>query len=201
MHCFQSIYGQVGRWQLKTGWFTAVLIASASLSLSGWSHAADKPNVVIILADDLGYGDLGCYGATRIKTPNIDRHVGEIVGAFSKAGVLDNTLILFTSDNGGVVPKTENPHTGAQWQARQAGHLTCGTLRGGKHSIYEKSESFVGEGGKAKNPKVNPENENQLYNLAADPAESHNLWDEKPDVVKRLSGLLTAARDVDRTRP
>jgi len=37
-------------------------------------HAAEpKPNVVIIFADDLGYGDLGCYGATKVKTPNIDR--------------------------------------------------------------------------------------------------------------------------------
>lgn len=32
-----------------------------------------KPNIVIIYADDLGYGDLGCYGATGVKTPNIDR--------------------------------------------------------------------------------------------------------------------------------
>jgi len=32
-----------------------------------------KPNIVLINADDLGYGDLGCYGATKVKTPNIDR--------------------------------------------------------------------------------------------------------------------------------
>lgn len=35
-----------------------------------------KPNVVLIFADDLGYGDLSCYGATKIKTPHIDRLAG-----------------------------------------------------------------------------------------------------------------------------
>lgn len=30
-----------------------------------------KTNVIIILADDLGYGDLGCYGAKNVKTPNV----------------------------------------------------------------------------------------------------------------------------------
>ena len=34
---------------------------------------AQKPNVILINADDLGYGDLSCYGATKVKTPNIDR--------------------------------------------------------------------------------------------------------------------------------
>jgi len=41
--------------------------------LAATVHAAeDKPNVVLIFADDLGYGDLGCYGATKVKTPHID---------------------------------------------------------------------------------------------------------------------------------
>ncbi len=39
---------------------------------SGALYAQEKPNVVFILADDLGIGDLGCYGQRIIKTPAID---------------------------------------------------------------------------------------------------------------------------------
>lgn len=42
------------------------------------AHAADrKPNIVIILADDLGFGDLGCYGHPKFKTPHLDRMAAE----------------------------------------------------------------------------------------------------------------------------
>jgi arylsulfatase A len=33
----------------------------------------EKPNVIIIYADDLGYGDLSCYGGVGVNTPNVDK--------------------------------------------------------------------------------------------------------------------------------
>lgn len=46
-------------------------------SVSGQLAVDKLPNIVIIEADDLGFGDLSCYGATRIKTPGMDRVANE----------------------------------------------------------------------------------------------------------------------------
>lgn len=56
--------------------------AVATAALPGLSFGAQgprgkRPNVIFILADDLGWGDLGCYGHTRIKTPHLDRLAGQ----------------------------------------------------------------------------------------------------------------------------
>lgn len=59
---------------------------------------ATPPNIVFILADDIGYGDLGCYGATKVKTPNLDRIAREGVkctDAHSPAAVCTPTRYGF----------------------------------------------------------------------------------------------------------
>ena len=48
-----------------------------TLAVVSSTIAADRPNVIVIMADDLGYGDLSCYGATAVQTPNIDRLASE----------------------------------------------------------------------------------------------------------------------------
>lgn len=54
----------------------SVLVFSA-LYLAPCHADSAKPNFVIIFADDQGYGDLGCFGSTKIETPNIDRMAAE----------------------------------------------------------------------------------------------------------------------------
>ncbi len=45
----------------------------ATLAWFSAARAADRPNIIFILADDLGIGDVSCYGADNRKTPHIDR--------------------------------------------------------------------------------------------------------------------------------
>ena len=59
--------------------FIAVAVSVVTLTAIHAQPSASKPNIVLIITDDVGYGDIGSYGAPDIKTPNID--------ALAKAGV------------------------------------------------------------------------------------------------------------------
>jgi hypothetical protein len=59
------------------GIFTTLALLASAATATRAADTASKPNIVFILADDLGYGELGCYGQTKIKTPNIDRMAAE----------------------------------------------------------------------------------------------------------------------------
>jgi arylsulfatase A len=58
---------------LSLGLLFAWLVSTRSMSI----EASEPANIVIIYADDLGYGDLGCYGSPTIRTPNIDKMASE----------------------------------------------------------------------------------------------------------------------------
>ncbi|MCA9068576.1 MAG: sulfatase-like hydrolase/transferase, partial [Planctomycetaceae bacterium] len=83
--------------------------------VSGSGETPSRPNIIFIMADDLGYGDLGCYGQPSIETPHIDRlaargirftqaYAGSTVCAASRA-------VLMTGRHNGHAPARDNvPH-------------------------------------------------------------------------------------------
>jgi arylsulfatase A-like enzyme len=77
-------------------WF--LIIAVAALFRTAFAAAPSRPNIVFILADDIGYGDLGCYGANKVKTPHLDRLAREglrFTDAHAPASVCTPTRYAF----------------------------------------------------------------------------------------------------------
>jgi arylsulfatase A-like enzyme len=81
-----------------------ILLLSFGFRVSSFAAPA-RPNIVLILADDLGYGDLGCYGQEKIQTPNIDRLAREgmrFTHFYAGASVCaPSRCVLMTGKHGG----------------------------------------------------------------------------------------------------
>ena len=101
------------------------LVIGALLLVSDPVWAA-PPNIIYILADDLGYGELGCYGQTRIKTPHIDRlategmrftqhYSGQAVCAPARCALMTGFHMghAYVRNNGSI---KERPNDEAKWQ-------------------------------------------------------------------------------------
>lgn len=65
----------ISGWSLWGAW--GFILALPVANILAADARAGRPNILVIVTDDLGYGDLGCYGATRIKTPHVDRLASE----------------------------------------------------------------------------------------------------------------------------
>ncbi|MFC5804993.1 sulfatase-like hydrolase/transferase [Streptomyces formicae] len=101
--------------------------STAALALSAWPPAASAhgrtrprraPNIVVVLADDLGYGHLGAYGQQLIRTPRLDALAAEglrFTQAYSAAAVCaPSRASLLTGLHGGHATVRENPFDGPQ---------------------------------------------------------------------------------------
>jgi arylsulfatase A len=98
---------------------TKQILAIAFLSiLTSIAWTQSKPNFVIIFADDMGYGDAGCYGHPTIKTPNLDRmasegmrmtqfYVASPVCSASRAALLTGRLPIRNGITGVLFPRNE----------------------------------------------------------------------------------------------
>src|SRR6516165_10109339 len=93
------------------------------LGLSGALSAQEKlkrpPNVIIVYVDDMGYGDLGCFGAKKIKTPHLDKmakegtrftsfYVAQAVCSASRAALLTGKYSNRTGILGALGPGNKN---------------------------------------------------------------------------------------------
>jgi len=103
--------------------FPALLVAAWALSAppraAAEEQAASPPNIVVIFADDLGYGDLGCFGAPQAKTPHLDRlaadgmrftsfYVAQAVCSASRAALLTGCYPNRVGIHGALGPQAEH---------------------------------------------------------------------------------------------
>jgi arylsulfatase A-like enzyme len=200
----------------------AVAVVVFALTGSGLADdvdASSPPNVVLIFADDLGYGDLGCYVATKVHTPNIDQLICNVdmLATFTAiTGQAPDSLQEKDSIN--VLPALlDNPERPIRNELVLAGrskrHLSIrkgkwiyipargsGGFRGSKPSDH----AWGGPAAVTLVGGVNSDIENgrirkdappaQLYDLEADVNQTKNLYAEYPEVVREMEALLKTYR-------
>lgn len=95
-----------------SSWICVALTVGALSVGQALAVTGDKPNIIFILADDLGFNQLGCYGDTPIKTPNLDRLAGRgirFTQAYAGNTVCSPSRVsLFTGRDGRLMANNSN---------------------------------------------------------------------------------------------
>ncbi len=122
-----------------------LLLVSLATVLACDAFGAARPNVVIIFTDDLGYGDLGCYGSPVISTPRLDKMAAEglrftdfysaaevctpsraalLTGRYPiRSGMAGNRRVLFPNSKGGLPPKEVTTAEALKEQGYATAHI------------------------------------------------------------------------------
>ena len=137
-------------------------LTSGTLALRLSAVAETKPNIVLIYADDVGYGDLSCYGATSVRTPNLDRLAGAGV-RFTNAHATSATCtpsrysLLTASTHGASVGQACCPATRTSSSSRTAERfLRCFGMRATAPPWSESGTSGMGKGKVDWNGEISP---------------------------------------------
>ncbi len=142
-----------------------------------------------------------------------DATVGSVMAALERRNLVDNTLVLVTSDNGGVLDLNGPGDVYAGTKETNNGHLYNGVLHGNKGNLFEGGHRvpFVArwpgriQAGTTFDQLICHVDmlatTAQLYNLADDLGETHNVVAENPERVKELNALLERVRATSRSRP
>lgn len=162
------------------------------------------PNIVLIFADDLGYGDIGPFGNTKFRTPHLDRLAAEgrrftsfyatPVCSMSRACLLTGcynariSSLLFEKEPGPVRDTHLYFNANEKLQGiRQDDWKLLLFQPAPRPKGKGKGESTAKESASPTGP--------ELYNLANDPGETNNLAAERSDVVEKLK------REAERLEP
>jgi len=196
-----SAHRPISRRDLFRGAATGVVALALGTGRTGASPVAKLPNIIFILADDLGYADVGCYGRSDLTTPNIDHLAVQgvrFLQAYANSAVCTATRAALITGRyqyrlrlGLEEPLVRNPDVGLE-----PAHPTLPSLL--RQAGY--SSTLVGKWHLGALPKFGPlkSGYDHFYGLRGGAVDyfSHNdgasrgdLWDD--DVPVRQSGYLT----------
>lgn len=203
------------------GTLQVVLMVAALLSLPDLPLAAAvptrpgagtsaKPKIVLMVADDLGYNELGCYGASPVKTPRIDAlakqgvrftdaHSMCAICIPSRYSLLSGTYYFHAKFRGKYPLMFHEGQITLPSLLKSAGYRTAALGKWHNGSGREPEPDY----NKELKPGAPPE---QLYNLATDLRQTKNLAVEQPDRARairarflELAGLIAGGRAEGRT--